>query len=212
MATATTQVRPPCARAAAVSPAVRLLTGGARCEQEPTDLERFRAEQPVAALITSLQDVDIPHGLGMGTRLKRTRPGNKRSKKFDYGIVVHINPVTMDITVLWMRDADALDLVVYERKDKDDFNKLASYKNAFLEANKKSAVPQAATFEILKNYWCAPFPPPPAVAGFAARAALRWVAGLLIGARPARLHAGGLPRDGDRRAPPLPSYGQRAAV
>jgi hypothetical protein len=28
MATATTQVRPPCARAAAVSPAVRILTGG----------------------------------------------------------------------------------------------------------------------------------------------------------------------------------------
>jgi hypothetical protein len=53
-------------------------------------------------------------------------------------------------------------------------------KNAFPDADKKSAAPQTATFEILKSYWCAPFPPPPVVAGFAARAALRWVAGLLI--------------------------------
>ena len=73
-------------------------------------------------------------------------------------------------------------------------------KNAFPDADKKSAAPQTATFEILKNYWCAPFPPPPVVAGFAARAALWWVAGLLMRARPARLHAGGLPGDGDRRA------------
>jgi hypothetical protein len=180
MATTTTQVRPPCARAAAVSPAVRLLTGGARCEQEPTDLGRFLAAQPVAGLIASLQGGDVPHGLAMGTRLKRTRPGNRRNKKFDYGIIVHVKPATMDITVLWMRDAEALELNVYERTDADDFNKLASFKNAFLDADKKSAVPQAATFEILKSSWCAPFPPPPVVAGFAARAALRWVAGLLI--------------------------------
>eukprot|EP01046_Picozoa_sp_COSAG06_P041862 COSAG06_NODE_5255_length_3605_cov_8.914718_4_plen_173_part_00 len=172
-------MRPPAIRAR-LPPAVRLLTGGARCEQEPTDLSRFLAAQPVAGLIASLQGVDVPHGLAMGTRVKRTRPGNRKNKKFDYGIIVHINPATMDITVLWMRDAEALELIVYERKDKDDFNKLASFKNAFPDADKKSAAPQTATFEILKSYWCAPFPPPPVVAGFAARAALRWVAGLLI--------------------------------
>ena len=111
--------------------------------------------QPVAGLIVSLEHITIPHDLATGTRLKRTRPGsNKKRKKYDYGIVVHIKPgATMGITVLWMRDTEALDPELNETAD--DFSKLASFKHNYLDAAKKSAVPQKASYDLLKNYWYA---------------------------------------------------------
>jgi hypothetical protein len=164
MATAAAQVRPPCARAAAVSPAVRILTGGARCEQEPTDLERFRATQPVAGLIASLQGVDVPHGLAIGTRLQKK--GSKKLK--DHGIVVHI-VVKQDasmITVQWMR-GEVIRPTTYYTAENTEWNKLVNWRDAFRDAEKNAGdcgIPQQATFEILKNCWCAPFPLSPAAA------------------------------------------------
>ena len=160
--------RPPSARvclpraAAAVSPAVRLLTGGTRCEQEPTDLERFRAAQPVAGLIASLEDVDVPHGLAIGTRLQKK--GSKKLK--DHGIVVHIKKDASMITVQWMR-GEVIRPTMYYTAENTEWNKLVNWRDAFRDAEKNAGecgIPQQATFEILKNCWCAPFPLSPAAA------------------------------------------------
>jgi hypothetical protein len=162
MATAAAQVRPPCARAAAVSPAVRILTGGARCEQEPTDLERFRAAPPVAGLIASLEDVDVPHELEIGTRLQKK--GSKKLK--DHGIVVHIMKDASMITVQWMR-GQAIQPTTYYTPEDTEWNKLVNWRDAFRDAENNAGergIPQQATFEILKNCWCAPFPLSPAAA------------------------------------------------
>ena len=160
--------RPPSARvclpraAAAVSPAVRLLTGGTRCEQEPTDLSRFLAAQPVAGLIASLEDVDVPHGLAIGTRLQKK--GSKKLK--DHGIVVHIKKDASMITVQWMR-GEVIRPTMYYTAENTEWNKLVNWRDAFRDAEKNAGdcgIPQQATFEILKNCWCAPFPLSPAAA------------------------------------------------
>jgi hypothetical protein len=65
--------------------------------------------------------------------------------------------------------------------------------------------PRDAALHAAANGWCAPLPLPPAAAAFAARAALRRMAGHLTRARPARLHAGGPPGERvRRRRPSLP--------
>ena len=91
---------------------------------------------------------------------------------------MHVAPgAPMAIAVLWMRDADALEVQVY--KGADELGKLASYKNSFLGAAEKAPIPQQATFEILKTTWYASAPILTRQPLLAARAAPRWAAGLL---------------------------------
>ena len=140
---------------------------------------RFLAAEPVAAHVDSLTGVEIPHQLVIGTRLKRKRSANKKNHKHDFGIVMHVAPgAPMAIAVLWMRDADALEVQVY--KGADELGKLASYKNSFLGAAEKAPIPQQATFEILKTTWYASAPILTRQPLLAARAAPRWAAGLLL--------------------------------
>ena len=114
-------------------------------------IARFLATEDVSQLTTTLQDVDIPHKLAIGARLKRNGPGtSKRCKKYDYGVVVHIKP-SGGITVLWMRDSDALDPEVYEGAD--GYSMLASFRHNMSEVAKKGAVPQRATYEQLTSCW-----------------------------------------------------------
>ena len=114
-------------------------------------IARFLATEDVSQLTTTLQDVDIPHNLAIGARLKRNGPGtSKRCKKYDYGVVVHIKP-SGGITVLWMRDSDALDPEVYEGAD--GYSMLASFRHNMSEVAKKGAVPQRATYEQLTSCW-----------------------------------------------------------
>jgi hypothetical protein len=175
-------------------------------------IERFLATAPVAGFIDYLNTGgrllrDMPIGTRgdhpIGTRLKRTRSGNKHRKKFDYGIVMYMRDFGIEYTVLWMRDEAVLDPEYYSIGE--EWHRLASYKNAFRSADASAGelgIPQAATFEQLVGYWCVPLPLPPAAAAFAARAALRRMAGHLTRARPARLHAGGPPGERVRHRPP----------
>ncbi len=135
-------------------PLARRILRAARCEQDEA-IAQFIATQPVAGHIASLSGAAVPHRLKISTRLKRIRPdSSKKRKKYDYGIVMHIKPgATMGITVLWMRDAEAMDPELNESAE--DHSKLASYKNNYLEAAKKSAVPQKASYDLLKTYWYA---------------------------------------------------------
>ena len=141
-------------------------------------IRRFLATEPVAAHIASLKGVEIPHQLVIGTRLKRKRSSSKKNRKHDFGIVMHVaSGAPMAIAVLWMRDADKLEVLVY--KGADELGKLASYKNSFLEATEKAPVPQHASYDLLKTTWYASAPILTRQPLLAARAAPRWAAGLL---------------------------------
>ena len=175
--------------------------------EPPSAIERFLATAPVAGFIGHLNTGGhLLRDMAIGTRLKRTRSGNKHRKKFDYGVVMYTKYFGIEFTVLWMRDEAVLDPEYYSIDA--EWHRLASYKNAFRDAEASAGelgIPQAATFEQLVGYWCVPLPLPPAAAAFAARAALRRMAGHLTRARPARLHAGGPPGERvRRRRPSLP--------
>jgi hypothetical protein len=176
--------------------------------QGPTELGRFLAFEPVAAHVDSLEGEEIPHGLAIGTRLQKK--GSKKHK--DHGTVVYIKKDM--ITVLWMRGEAIQPTVSYTPKD-PEWNKLVNWRDAFRDAEKEAderGIPQRATFENLKNCWCAPFPLPPAAAALrercaTARASLSLPgAGLVPGARAALFHHSGC------RGSPFCSMGKRAVV
>ena len=76
------------------------------------------------AHVASLEGVEIPHELMIGTWLKRKRSSSKKHHNHDFGIVMHVAPgAPMAIAVLWMRDADKLEVLVY--KGADELGKLA---------------------------------------------------------------------------------------
>ena len=107
--------------------------------EPPSAIERFLATAPVAGFIDYLNTGgrllrDMPIGTRgdhpIGTRLKRTRSGNKHRKKFDYGIVMYMRDFGIEYTVLWMRDEAVLDPEYYSIDE--EWHRLASYKNALV--------------------------------------------------------------------------------
>ena len=116
-------------------------------------IARFLADPDVKTSLVA----GVPHGLAVGTRLKRTRKGcNKNRKKFDYGIVVYVASDKASAAALWMQDEKKLPVEPFHGIP--GLNTLNSYRTAFDETFKKAPnrpIPQNATYEQLHHAWCA---------------------------------------------------------